>query len=83
MSDNKKRGLGNISGVEISMGSNTDTSGLGTMAVGPVTIGSVDDINGKGGQELSEVVRRHELEQLADYWATERLERDFDLCLHQ
>jgi hypothetical protein len=61
-------------------GANRDTEGLGTVLVsgGAFIIGSVDEINGAGGKEVSEfVATRHELEQLAKYWAIERLEHDF------
>jgi hypothetical protein len=61
-----------------SLGSNRDTDGLGTMAVGPLRIGSVDAINGEGGKEVPEfAATRHELEQLAEHWWTERIDHDF------
>jgi hypothetical protein len=67
-------------------GANRDTEGLGTVRVagGAFIIGSVDEINGAGGEEVSEfVATRHELEQLAKYWAIERLDQDFWLFLYQ
>jgi hypothetical protein len=70
--------------LEVSVGANRDTEGLGTMAVGPFIMGSVDAINGEGGREVPEfVATRHELKQLAAYWAEERLEQDFDWFLYQ
>jgi hypothetical protein len=61
-----------------SKGSNRDTAGLGTMAVGPFVVGGVDAINSENGKEMPEFVpTRHELKKLAEYWALERLERDF------
>ena len=63
--------------LEVSVGANRDTEGLGTMAVGPFIMGSVDAINGEGGREVPEfVATRHELKQLAAYWAEERLVQD-------
>jgi hypothetical protein len=70
--------------LEVSVGANRDTEGLGTMAMGPFIVGSVDAINGEGGREVPEfVATRHELKQLAAYWAEERLEQDFDWFLYQ
>ena len=67
-----------------SKGANRDTDGLGTMAVGPFLIGGVDGINGEDGKEVQEfVATRHELKQLAEYWALERLDHDFWFFLHQ
>jgi hypothetical protein len=70
--------------IEKSVGSNRDTDGLGIIAIGPSTIGSVDAINGEDGKEVPEfAVTRHELQQLASYWAGERIEQDFDWSLYQ
>jgi len=66
-----------------SKGSNEDTDGLGMMAAGPLVIGSVDAINGKEGEEVPEFSPRHELERLAAYWWTERIDRDFDWFVYQ
>jgi hypothetical protein len=67
-----------------SAGSNRDTGGLGTMAAGPFVVGSVDAINGEDGKEAPEfVATRHELKQLAEYRALERIEHDFDWFLLQ
>jgi hypothetical protein len=64
--------------LEKSAGSNRDTDGLGTMAAGPFVVGSVEAINGEDGKEAREfVATKHELKQLAEYWALERIERDF------
>jgi hypothetical protein len=58
-----------------SVGGNRDTDGLGTMAAGPFVIGSVDAINGEDGKEVPELMAtRHELKQLAEYWAQEGIE---------
>jgi hypothetical protein len=66
-----------------SAGTNRDTEGLGTMAVGPLIIGSVDAINGEDGREIPEfVATRHELKRLADYWAKQRIEHNFDWFLY-
>jgi hypothetical protein len=65
--------------LEKSKGANRDTDGLGTMAVGPFLIGCVDAINGEDGKEVPEfAATRHELKQLAEYWALEGLEHDFE-----
>src|SRR5271169_6318771 len=70
--------------LEKSAGSNRDTGGLGTMAAGPLVIGSVDAVNGENGKEAPEfLATRHELKQLAEYWAQERIEHDFDWFLYQ
>jgi hypothetical protein len=70
--------------LEKSAGSNRDTGGLGTMAAGPFVVGSVEAINGEDGNEAPEfVATRHELKQLAEYWALERIEHDFDWFLLQ
>jgi hypothetical protein len=67
-----------------SVGANRDTRGLGAMGVGPFVIGSVDAISGEGGEEMPEfVATRHELKELAEYWASERIEHDFDWFLYQ
>lgn len=67
-----------------SQGSNRDTEGLGVMTDGRFMIGSVDEINGGGGEEVPEfVATRHELERLAAYWWTERIEHDFDWFVSQ
>jgi hypothetical protein len=67
-----------------SVGTNRDTEGLGTMAVGPFIVGSVDAINGEDGKEVAEfVATKHELKQLARYWAEERIERDFYWFVYQ
>ena len=67
-----------------SQGSNRDTEGLGVMTDGRFMIGSVDEINGGGGQEVPEfVATRHELEQLAAYWWTERINHDWDYFVYQ
>jgi hypothetical protein len=67
-----------------SMGTNRDTDGLGVVANGPFVIGSVDAINGEDGREVPEfLATRHELKQLAEYWAQERIEDDFDCFLYQ
>jgi hypothetical protein len=51
-----------------SAGSNRDTGGLGTMAVGSLIIGSLDAINGKDGKETLEfVATSHEIKHLARY----------------
>jgi hypothetical protein len=70
--------------LEKSAGSNRDTDGLGTMAAGPFVVGSVEAINGEDGKEAPEfVATRHELKQLAEYWALERIEHDFDWFVMQ
>jgi hypothetical protein len=70
--------------LEKSVGSNRDTDGLGTMAAGPFVIGSVEAINGEEGKELPEfVATKHELKQLAEYWALEGIEHDFDWFVYQ
>ena len=70
--------------LEKSKGANRDADGLGTMAVGPFLIGGVDAVNGEDGKEVPEfAATRHELKQLAEYWALERLERDFDWFVNQ
>lgn len=61
-----------------SQGSNRDTEGLGMVGIGPFVIGRVEAINGRGGEEVTEfVATRHELQRLAAYWWTERLDHDF------
>jgi len=61
-----------------SMGSNRDSKGLGAMSVGPFVIGNVDTICGEEGEEVPEfAATRHELKQLAEHWALERMEHDF------
>jgi hypothetical protein len=70
--------------LEKSVGSNRDADGLGTMAAGPFVIGSVEAINGEDGKEVPEfVATKHELEQLAEYWALEGIEHDFDWFVYQ
>ncbi len=70
--------------LEKSIGSNRDTASLGIMAAGPFRIGYVDAINGDDGREHPEfVATKHELKQLAFYWAQERLEEDFDYFVCQ
>jgi hypothetical protein len=70
--------------VSRSQGSNCDAEGLGMVALGPFVIGRVDAINGRGGEEVTEfVATRHELERLAAYWLTERLDLDFDYFVSQ
>jgi hypothetical protein len=65
--------------LEKSAGSSRDTDGLGTMAAGPFVVGSVEAINGEDGKEAPEfVATRHELKQLAEYWALEGLKHDFE-----
>jgi hypothetical protein len=66
--------------LEKSAGSNRDTDGLGAMAIagGGLIIGSVDAINGHDGEEVEFPVTRHELKQLAECWALERIEQDFN-----
>ena len=75
-----------LDGLRESKGSNRDTEGLGTVRVagGAFIIGSVDEINGAGGEELPNFVpTRHELVQLAKFWAMERLDHDFIWFLYQ
>lgn len=73
-----------IDRLEKSVGSNRDTEGLGTVAVGPFIVGSVDAVNGEDGKEVPEfVATRHELKQLAGYWMSERIEHDFYWFLFQ
>jgi hypothetical protein len=65
--------------LEKSAGSNRDTDGLGTMAAGPLVVGRVEAINGEDGKEAPEfVATRQELKQLAECWALERIEHDFN-----
>lgn len=67
-----------------SVGSNRDADGLGTMAAGPFVVGGVEAINGEDGKELPEfVATKHELKQLAEYWALEGIEHDFDWFVYQ
>lgn len=65
--------------LEKSIGTNRDTKGLGIIGTaGRCTMGSVDAINGEDGKEVTEfVVTRHELKQLARYWAEVRIEHDY------
>ena len=73
-----------LDALDKSKGSNRDTEGLGVMTDGRFMIGSVDAINGRGGQEMPEfVATRHELEQLAAYWWTERINHDWDYFVYQ
>jgi hypothetical protein len=61
-----------------SVGTNRDTEGLGTIALGPSVIGRVDAINGEDGKEVPEfVATKHELKQLAGYLVEERIDHDF------
>lgn len=89
MGNNEKQQPGSttrdyVDQLQESVGTNRDTEGLGAMAVGPFIIGSVDAINGESGKEVPEFVStRHELAQLAGYWAGERIEHDFDWFLYQ
>jgi hypothetical protein len=67
-----------------SQGSNRDTEGLGVMTNGRFMIGSVDEINGQGGEEVPGfAATRHELERLAAYWWTERINHDWDYFVYQ
>lgn len=73
-----------LDALDKSKGSNRDTEGLGVMTDGRFMIGSVDEINGTRGEEVPEfVATRHELERLAAYWWTERIEHDFDCFVCQ
>jgi len=73
-----------LDALEKSKGANRDTDGLGTLAVGPFLIGGVDAINGEDGKEVPEfAATRHELKQLTEYWALERIEHDFDWFVMQ
>ena len=74
-----------LGALDRSKGSNRDTEGLGAMAIagGGLIIGSVDAINGQDGEELKFPVTRHELYALAEYWWTERIDRDFWFFLYQ
>lgn len=50
--------------------------------IGP--IGHVDQVNGPGAIEVPEFVpTRHELMQLAKYWATEAIDLNFFMFVHQ
>jgi hypothetical protein len=67
-----------------SKGTNRDTEGLGTMAIGPLIVGDIDAINGEGGKEVPDLVpTKHELCQLAEYWLKQRIERDFVWFVNQ
>ncbi|HWY55862.1 MAG TPA: hypothetical protein VNZ03_15450 [Terriglobales bacterium] len=68
----------NLDRLQNSKGSNRDTDGLGTMPSDPFIVGSVEAINGEDGKEVPQFVpTRHELMQLAEYWALERIDHDF------
>ena len=55
--------------------SNPDNEFLGPTGGGPVTIGLVDEVNGLGAAGVPEFVpTRHELLELARFWAREDLE---------
>jgi hypothetical protein len=68
----------------VSRGTNRDSDGLGKMNVGPFIVGTVDAINADDGQESHDFVpTRHELKQLAGYWAEERLAHDHEWFVYQ
>jgi hypothetical protein len=57
---------------------NPDSEGLGWYGNDRIVIGCVDEVNGAGSIEFpSFVPTRHELIQLAKYWATVRIDLDF------
>jgi hypothetical protein len=59
---------------------NPDSHGLGWYGNDRVVIGCVDEVNGPGSIEFpSFVPTRHELVQLAKYWATVQVDLDFSL----
>jgi hypothetical protein len=54
---------------------NADNQGLGEEFFGPFTVGYVDEVNGLGAEEVQGFVpTRHELIELAKYWAKVDLE---------
>ncbi len=57
---------------------NPDSEGLGWYGNDRIVIGCVDEVNGPGSIEFpSFVPTRHELVQLAKYWASVRMDLDF------
>jgi len=72
-----------LDALDKSKGSNRDTGGLGVLSNGLFAIGAVDEINGPGGEEVEFPVTRYELEQLAAFWWTERIDHDWDFFVTQ
>jgi hypothetical protein len=61
-----------------------DSEGLGFYGNGRMTVGYVEEVNGAGAVEKPGfVATKHELIQLLKYWASIRIEIQFDWFAHQ
>jgi hypothetical protein len=61
-----------------------DNEGLGFYGNGRMIVGYVEEVNGAGAVEMPGfVATKHELIQLAKYWASIRIDIQFDWFAHQ